>query len=200
MDKSVFNTEFQQRHVAYKTVVGLERISEVFRTLLWEHGKQHNLSPIQIQILIFIAYHKEVLCTVSHLALEFNVTKPTISDAVKVLLQKDLIKKTTSSSDSRSYAITLSAKGQKLVKAVENFADPIKDFLMTYDDTSLGVAYELITKLIKSLNAAGVLSVQRHCFNCRFFGSEKGAPFCAYLNETLQHTDIRIDCPEFESV
>ena len=34
MKKSVFDTSFQQESVSNKIVVGLERISEVFRTLL----------------------------------------------------------------------------------------------------------------------------------------------------------------------
>ena len=93
MKKSVFNTEFQQKSITSKIVVGLERISEVFKVLLWEHAKVIGLSPIQIQILIFIAYHKQELCNVSHLAKEFNVTKPTVSDAIKVLDRKKFIVK-----------------------------------------------------------------------------------------------------------
>ena len=79
MEKSVFDTSFQQESVSNKIVVGLERISEVFRTLLWAEAKKSGVSPIQIQILIFIAYHKSSLCTVSYLAKELDVTKPTIS-------------------------------------------------------------------------------------------------------------------------
>ena len=85
MDKSVFNPDFQQKDISSKLVAGLERISEVFKVLLWEKAKQVSLSPIQIQILIFIAYHKQELCNVSHLAREFNITKPTVSDAIKIL-------------------------------------------------------------------------------------------------------------------
>ncbi|WP_234859068.1 MarR family transcriptional regulator [Aquimarina aquimarini] len=57
--------------------------------------------------MIFCAYHKENLCTVSYLAKEFNITKPTISDAVKVLEKKEMIFKNNTSSDHRSYYISL---------------------------------------------------------------------------------------------
>ena len=60
MEKSVFDTSFQQESVSNKIVVGLERISEVFRTLLWAEAKKSGVSPIQIQILIFIAYHRKL--------------------------------------------------------------------------------------------------------------------------------------------
>ncbi|MEO0333318.1 MAG: MarR family transcriptional regulator, partial [Bacteroidota bacterium] len=62
MEKSVFNPTNQQSDVSSKIVAGLERISEAFKVLLWEKAKSLGLSPIQIQILIFIAYHKSELC------------------------------------------------------------------------------------------------------------------------------------------
>ncbi len=108
MKESAFNPTHQEKDVSSKVVAGLERISEVFKILLWEKAKLVGLSPIQIQILLFIAYHKRNLCNVSHLAKEFNVTKPTVSDAVKVLNKKGFIIKDFSSSDSRSYSILLS--------------------------------------------------------------------------------------------
>ena len=115
MDNSVFNPNHQVEDLSSKIVSGLERVSEVFKVLLWEKAKQVGLSPIQIQILIFVAYHKQDLCNVSHLAKEFNVTKPTISDAVKTLDKKQLILKDYSSSDSRSYSIHLSQLGKQTV-------------------------------------------------------------------------------------
>ena len=127
MDKSIFNTKTQQENLSNKIVVGLERVSEAFKVLLWEKAKTLGLSPIQIQILIFIAYHKQELSNVSHLAKEFNVTKPTISDAVKVLEKKDYITKAPSSTDNRSYSILLSAHGKKIVQTTNSFANPIKN-------------------------------------------------------------------------
>jgi len=113
MDKSIFDITFQNTDTVSKIVVGLERISEAFRALLWEYAKTIGLSPIQIQILIFVAYHREQLCTVSHLAKEFNLTKPTISDAVKALEKKGMISKHKTLVDSRSYFIALTEEGKK---------------------------------------------------------------------------------------
>ena len=107
MKKSAFDTESQQQNLTSKVVVGLERISEVFKTLLWDQSKATGLSPIQIQIIVFVAYHKPELCKVSYLAQEFNVTKPTVSDAVRVLLLKGFIEKKDAGGDSRSYIIGL---------------------------------------------------------------------------------------------
>ena len=91
MNDSIFNPEFQNQNTSSKIIVALERISEAFKVLLWDKAKEYGLSPIQIQILIFVAYHKQELCNVSHLANEFNITKPTVSDAIKALVNKNYI-------------------------------------------------------------------------------------------------------------
>lgn len=198
MEKSVFNTSFQQENLPSKIVAGLERISEVFRTLLWAEAKKSGVSPIQIQILVFLAYHKSSLCTVSYLAKEFDVTKPTISDAVKALEQKKLILKDYSGSDSRSYFIVLSEKGKELVSITENYANPLKKQFDTFDQEQLETVYDSILKLIFSLNKAGIISVQRTCLACKFYRKKEGDDYCDYLQKPLETKSLRIDCPEFE--
>ena len=48
-----------------KLLIGLERISQAFKVLLWNKAKEYGLSPIQIQILIFVAHHKSEYNNVS---------------------------------------------------------------------------------------------------------------------------------------
>ncbi|MBL1215143.1 MAG: winged helix-turn-helix transcriptional regulator [Ignavibacteriae bacterium] len=200
MNNSVFNTELQQQNISSKIVVGLERISEAFKSLIWQIAKTINLSPIQIQIMIFIAYHKKELCNVSYLAKEFNVTKPTISDAVKVLENKNLITKKYSKKDSRSFSIILSAKGKKAVDKISGFANPIKDEVEKISSEELLQLYNSLNQLIHRLNKAGILSVQRICYTCNFYEKNKDNHFCKLLNLKLSEKDIRIDCPDFEEL
>ena len=198
MSKSVFNIKQQETDLSSKIVVGLERISEAFKVLLWEHAKTIGLSPIQIQILIFVAHHKQLYCNVSHLAKEFNVTKPTISDAVKVLVKKMFINKEYSSEDSRSYSIFLTQKGKDCVSQIETFANPIRSQLIKLPSDELEELYQSITTLIYGLNKSGYLSVQRMCYACEFYERTSDAHFCNFLNTNLSPTEIRVDCPEFE--
>ncbi len=198
MSKSIFDISFQHKDTNSKIVIGLERISEVFRTLLWEHAKTVGLSPIQIQIIIFIAYHKEGLCTVSHLAKEFNVTKPTISDAVKTLEKKEMIFKSKTSTDNRSYYIGLTPKGQKNVSEAENFAEPIKKQLLSFNTKEQESLLKTINILIYQLNRSGILSVQRTCYACKFYKKNKNNHYCNFIQTELKDADIRLDCADFE--
>lgn len=198
MDKSIFNPDHQETDVSSKIIAGLERISEAFKVLLWDKAKLLGLSPIQIQILIFIAYHKTEFCNVSHLAKEFNITKPTISDAIRVLDKKGLIIKEYSTSDSRSYSIGLSEIGTETVGEISNFANPIKMQLNSVGNAELESLFGTLSKLIHQLNTSGILSVQRTCYGCRFYSKESNRDYCNLLNKELRNKDIRLDCPEFE--
>lgn len=199
MKKSIFNISHQNEDLSAKITAGFERISEAFRVLLWEHAKSTGLSPIQIQILIFVKYHTLERATVSHLANEFNVTKPTVSDAVKVLSQKKLIKKTPSAADKRAYFIALTSKGQKIIADAESFAQPIHNLVSDLSSIEQRQLYNHIQGFIQSLNQSGILSVQRMCYNCRFYRKTAQGHYCTLMDISLKKNDIRIDCPEFQS-
>jgi len=196
---SVFNVEFQQKDMASKIVVSLERISGAFKSLLWNYAKTLGLSPIQIQLLIFIAYHKNNYCKVSYLAREFNITRPTISDAIKVLNTKCLIQKEYSEIDNRSYTISLTTEGKKIVNTTENFADPIKDEIKKNDTKNLEILYRSLNQLIYNLNKKDIITVQRVCYACRFYKKDKRKHYCNLLEKELYTKEIRVDCPEFEN-
>ncbi len=195
---SVFNLINQNSSLDNKIVAGLERLSQVFRILLWEKAKEHSLSPIQIQLLIFIQHHSTEKTTVSYLAQEFNFTKPTISDAIKVLEQKNFIKKNTDSSDTRSYTIQLTASGQKIVLETENFANPITEIITKSNEADKLILWVNISNLISLLNRQEIISIQRTCFNCGHYTVKNKNAFCSLLNQKLLTKDIRIDCEEFE--
>lgn len=193
---SFFDLELQNKNIDAKIAAGLERLSSAFRVLLWEQAKEYGLSPIQIQILIFLKYHNQKLLNVSYLAKEMNVTKPTISDAVRVLEQKALIKKTTDSADTRSYSIQLTGSGKKTVEKTESYAISVQQLMSKIKSSNKELIWDTLSLLIYELNKSNVLTVQRTCFNCSFF--KKGTTNqCTLLNMPLQAADIRIDCPEF---
>lgn len=198
MKKSIFDPEEQQYDLSSKIIAGLERVSQAFKVLLWEKAKQLGLSPIQIQILIFVAYHKNEFNNVSFLAREFNVTKPTISDAIRVLDQKGLILKDHSSPDSRSYSIFLSDKGKEIVGETDDFANPVASQLNNIPADDRENMFKVLSKLIFDLNQKGILTVQRTCFACKFYGKNGKQHYCHLLEKELKHTDIRLDCIEFE--
>jgi DNA-binding MarR family transcriptional regulator len=198
MEESLFDIEVQNTYLESKIVVAFERISESFRALLWREGKELGLSPIQIQLLVFVALHDAQYCKVSYLAQEFQLTKPTISDAVKVLAQKGYIQKNTSNTDTRSYTISLTDNGKEIAHRLSLFSNAILSSLQPLTSEQKKDLWQHLTSMLLLLQKAGLVSLQRMCFNCANYQKKENGHYCHLLQTTLRDEEIRIDCKEHE--
>jgi DNA-binding MarR family transcriptional regulator len=199
---SAFDPERHLTNVDYKIVAALEKISEVFRVLLWTEAKEHKLSPIQMQLLIFIKYHNsDKQRRIASMAREFNMTKATISDSIKVLEQKGLIERADDLLDSRSFNFSLTDKGVKLTGMIENFTKPLDGAIATLSPQQKNEFLVSVLDLIFRLNQNGIISTQRMCYNCYYYnGDRKQAHFCNLMQKELAIDELRIECPEHKSI
>jgi len=196
--ESIYNLDFQNTRLENKIVIGFDRISQVFKTLLIEESQQYNLSPIQIQLLIFINYHSENKSTISYLSKEFHLSKPTVSETIKTLERKNYITKVADKGDTRSYFIQITDLGKTIVQHTEHYVNPLLNIISNIDETNKLILWETITNIIKELNNAQLINFYRTCTNCKFYSQNNNKPYCALLNQELKVEDIRIDCPEFQ--
>lgn len=201
---SVFDLAFQQSDLNSKIIIALERLAEVIRILLWEHGKAASLSPIQIQFLIFLHYHPAEQRRVSELARRFNLTKATVSDAVSTLEVKGLILKNESPQDRRAAVLELTAAGGQAVQQLEKWAEGLHGILADFPAEEKTSGYRMLLQLIEALEQARIISRNRMCLSCRFFREavsfgENFPYFCAFLDKSLSTADLRVDCPEYEA-
>jgi len=196
---SIFNPKAQIHNPDLKIVTALERLGEAFRVLLWEKAKVLGISPIQIQILIFVRFHTDDKCKVSHLAQEFNLTKPTISEAVKILEQKGLIERRPDKTDTRSHTLHLTGAGLYVAAQTADFADPMLRGLATMPPTDKGMLLEQLLGIIGHLQRDGIIALQRMCFSCRFYQRTENGHFCQFLNKPLAQEELRVDCGEYET-
>jgi DNA-binding MarR family transcriptional regulator len=198
MGKSPFDLKHQSENIDSRIIAAMERISQTFRVLLWNESKEFSLSPIQIQILIFLMFHSEEKRKVSYLAVEFNMTKATISDSIKVLEQKMLIRKEYDDNDTRSYAIYLTAKGLDIAQRIATFTNQLQEPITKLSSEDKENLLLSLMAIIQHLNKTGVITVQRMCYTCVHFspGSGNTQQFCNLLNQKLFDVDLRIDCPD----
>jgi DNA-binding MarR family transcriptional regulator len=194
--ESPFNPTHQNQKKEGKIVMALERISEAFRVLLWNECKENGLSPIQTRILLFLLFQSRDKCKVSYLAQEFNMSKATISDSLKPLLQKELIEKLDSPLDSRSFAIALTKKGKSVANKSASFAFAIEKPLRHLPDGQKEAILSGLLTLIYELNKSGIVTVQRMCLTCANYNNDGGMHFCKLLGSELPANELRIDCPE----
>ena len=197
---SVFDRHQHQENLHSKLIVALERVSEIFRILLWEKAKNYDLSPLQIQLLIFVRYHRQEHNKVTFLSQEFNMTKATISDAIKTLIKKGYLKKNQEVIDKRSFFYTPTESGEKITVELENFANPLADITTQFADKQAADLYGTILKLIGSAEKRGLINKQRMCMNCQFYSKQSGKSHCNLLKKSLNVEDLRIDCEEFRTI
>ncbi|MGI9551681.1 MAG: MarR family winged helix-turn-helix transcriptional regulator [Aurantibacter sp.] len=195
-----FDPTYQNENIEGKIVVALERISEAFRVLLWQEGKENALSPLQLQLLIFLKFHSPEKCKVNYLSKEFNVTKATISETVRLLSKKELIFKETDPIDTRSYSIYLTEKGNNIAAESSSFAGALEKPLHSFSKKQKEIFFQSLLELIEKLNKAGIVTVQRMCFSCKFYEPAERNDYCKLLKKKLYKSDLRVDCPEHESV
>ena len=177
-----------------KITYGLERIAKAFRVLLWEESKLHKISPIQIQILLFCASHKKENLKVSFLANEFDLTKATVSDSIKVLIKKELLSKEINPSDSRSFTVQLTEKGNEIVKKTKGFSSVLTQSIDTLSKLEKENLLNNILHIIHQLNQQKIISIQRMCFTCYHYEKKGNNHFCNLLNKSLEKSDLQIDC------
>ncbi|MFY9269586.1 MAG: MarR family winged helix-turn-helix transcriptional regulator [Candidatus Manganitrophaceae bacterium] len=200
---SVFDIPSQHKDIDSKIVAALERISQVFRALLWEEAKEEKISPLQIQLLVYLSHHPPGFCRVSHLAKEFEMSQATISDAVTSLEEKSLVTRVPLAEDGRVSTIQLTTKGKRAGERLASWADPLKHHLGPFSSGDKERLMMLLMEWIASLQRSGEISVSRMCISCSYFRPEAhpgaDAPHhCALLDKPIAASDLRIDCPDHE--
>ncbi|MGB9697640.1 MAG: MarR family winged helix-turn-helix transcriptional regulator [Ignavibacteria bacterium] len=198
--KSAFDLEYQNKNVSARIVAALERISEAFRVLLWDVGKKFKLTPIQVQILIFLQTHTNRYHTVSYLAKEFSLTKATVSDAIATLEQKSLITKKKNKVDTRSYTLTLTTRGKRIAQDAALLTKAIEKPFKAQTKESKETILISLLNTIGELNKAGIITIQRMCLTCTYYEKNFNGNqnYCRLLEKKLHNSELRLDCNEHQ--
>ncbi len=198
--KSPFDLKNQHNNTDYKVTMLISKLSDFFRQSLWSKAQPLGISPIQVQILLFIKYHNLRWNKVSHLAKEFQMTKATISDSVRVLLKKQLLEKVTVEEDKRSFYLKLTSLAEKITEEAEGFTDNLESALSQLGSSKKGKLFEGLYGLLDQMNELGLIPVQRMCFGCSFYEGDKVSRHgCSFLKKKLNTDEIRVDCEEYNA-
>lgn len=197
----VFDLSSQHTDVDGKIVASLERISQVFRSLLREKAQKYSLSPIQTQLLIYLLYHDAELCRIGRLAKEYSLTPATVSDAVASLEMKGFVNRNHWPEDKRIMTLQLTEEGEQLAGELSAWADIVREHVTRSSTEEKEIVLGFLMQLIESLQKAGVISISRMCTTCRFFQRNanpgSGSPHhCGLMDLPLAASDLRVDCPE----
>lgn len=202
---SLFDVNAQHLEVDSKIAAGLERLSQAFRVLLWEKTKSYQLSPIQVQFLVYLLYHPSSQSTIGHLAKEHTLTPATVSDAITTLEGKKLVARERSVNDRRVAFIGLTPEGKKTARKLASWAEVVRECVAEFPAQEKVVVMKFVMQLIAALQQAEVITLARMCLTCKFFQAQahphSASPHhCGLLNKPLADSELRLDCPEHQSL
>ena len=198
-----FDPSSQHGDVDKKIVAALDRISQAYRVLLQEEAQGRNLSPIQARFLVHLFHHRDELGRVGRLAEEFGLSRATVSDAVRTLESKGLVRRELWPRDGRVANLRLTPAGEEAAIVLSGWADVVEEQLISFASEEKEATMRFLMRLISALQGAGVITVARMCVTCRFFRPDVhpgsvSLHNCALLGQPLSGADLRVDCPEHE--
>jgi len=176
----------------------LDRIHTASRSALQQTVHAHGLSVLQAQIMTFI--HRRSEATVTQLAQQLTVSKPTISDAVATLVEKKLLKRAITAKDARGYTVSLTRKGQMETVELENYATPFVNSVHMLSAPQKDALWETLLHLLRTMESRGLIPHQRMCVSCRHFAEDVNGSdyYCRLMDIPLPVANLRLDCSEHE--
>jgi DNA-binding MarR family transcriptional regulator len=195
MHTSVFDTKYQVTSLDSKIVAALERLSDVFRTGLAEEYKQHNLTILEVRVLMFVCFNNKEDCSISRITAELKLPQETTEHIIETLKTKKIINQETNTEN--YYSVT--PKGKILVHKVSLFANQIAGQVSSMEVTKQEVLLESILELINKLQQSGMIPLVKMCLNCTNYQTSSTNPtkhFCKFIGSELKTRELRLNCAD----
>lgn len=183
-----------------RIATGLHKISLALKHQTWRQASEDGLSPTQGQILAALAMDGPQ--TGSELAKRLGVTLPTVSDSVRVLVDKGLVTKTPDERHPRASLLELTAAGHVLATSARAWPEFVASAAGSLSESEQAAFLAALVKMIRTLQERGQIPVSRMCVTCTHFRPhvhEGPMPHhCAFVDAPMAERHLRLDCREHE--
>jgi DNA-binding MarR family transcriptional regulator len=202
LSKRVMEKKMANESIAHRLLDGLERISVVLRAGHWAVAVDAKLNLAQGQVLRLLANRRDGLRP-KDIAAYLGVSAPSIADTISALVRKGLVTREADPADARSALVQATKEGLRIGFAVRRAETQVAAAL---EALSLEASEQLLQTqiaLIRNLQLAGAIPMQRMCPSCRYFrtNAHPGASkihHCAFVDAAIGNRDLRLDCGDHE--
>ncbi len=194
------NMYFKRRDdIDYKITFAMEKLFSAYKALLRNKIEGSDLSPVQIKFILYLHKYPEDMRKVSSIALEFGLTKPTVSEAISSLKGKKIVFPMKNKKDRRISIINLTEKGKKIAETLKTWDKPIINILKALSVNEKDKIFTFLIRLMASLKKEGILKVVRICLSCnhfkRNFSPDSGSLYlCEFTGKAFSEAELKIDC------
>jgi len=182
--------------LAARIATGLHKIGLAMKQQTWQAANEEGVSATQGQILAALLAHGAL--TGSELAERLGVTLPTISDAVRVLVEKKLVRKSPDPRHPRASLVHLTPNGTSLGARARSWPELLAAAVVDLPPDEQRAFYGGVVKIIRSLQEQGLVPLEGMCVTCTHFRPNVrpgAAPHhCAFVDAPLAGEELRLDC------
>lgn len=165
-----------------------------------QHALRTGLSTTQASILSLLSLEGEK--TTSDVSNFLGVSLPTVSDSVRALVNKGLVKRRPDSRHRRATLLTLTRAGRVGGRRAANVPEFLAMALGTLSAAQQERLLPTLVLLLRALQENGDIPAQRMCLTCSFFRPNVRAAahphHCAFVDVPMSPTHLRLACDEHE--
>ncbi|MDW8326509.1 MAG: MarR family winged helix-turn-helix transcriptional regulator [Anaerolineales bacterium] len=200
---SPFDPRRRNETLAGAITIAFYRISQAIGHLLRIRGETAQLSPAQIQALLFLQYARPGVCTIGGLAERLAATYATASGVADALEDKGLVKRKPLPEDRRIITLALTAKGRREAAELEDVLDEIEAAIGALPQADQRALLRATQAIVRKLQQAGHVKVYEMCWGCQFFRRDahpddpRGPHHCAFVDAPLPEPNTYLECPDF---
>ena len=175
----------------------LERLNNLLRMEVRTFGLKYGLQPVQIEALTYLTRCNRYSDTPQAVTEYLGLTKGTVSQSLKVLAEKGLLRKQQDTDDKRITHLAVTGKGRKLIEQ----AFPVKSLEAALAKTNSLQGKNLeetLRSLLHEMQQQHGRKTFAACHTCRFNERHKKGYVCGLTKEALSERDIQLICREHE--
>ena len=175
----------------------LERLNNLLRMEVRTFGLKYGLLPVQIEALTYLTRCNRYSDTPQAVTEYLGLTKGTVSQSLKVLEQKGLLRKQQDTEDKRITHLAPTTKGKKLIEQ----AFPAKSLEAALAKTSSvqgNKLEETLRSLLREMQHQHDRKTFAACHTCRFNERHPKGYVCGLTKEPLSKREVQLICREHE--
>jgi DNA-binding MarR family transcriptional regulator len=173
------------------TYIWLERLSSLHRSQMRKAANAEGMQLVQIEILQYLALSNRYSNTAQALSEYLGQTKGSISQSLKCLEERNLVKRKPCNEDGRLVRLYLTTKSKEVIKRIEKRLTPdIND-----DEKTIAAFKSILTTWQRQKDQKGF----GQCRSCRFnVDNGDGSFLCGLTGEPLKKSETTLICREHE--
>ena len=176
----------------------LSRLALYWRAAGWRAAGVQGLTPTQAEILSQLAAGP---MRSGDLARGLGVSAPTLTDAVTTLAAKGLAERRPDPQERRAALVALTPRGAGAVALLPDIPETIAPVLEGLTEPDRAGLLRGLVLVIRGLQEAGAIPVQRMCLTCRHFRpdahEDAARPHhCAFVDAAFGDAALRLACAD----